>query len=268
MPLPLIPLILGAAALFSGGYGAKKGYDAYCDNEDAKDYTNKANEIKRKSYKKLDEAREETNASLTEFGKYKMAVFENQLKRFVDAFSKIKNFNERGAVNFNEQLKSKEISFKALKRDVLDTADALGSLAGGAAAGAAAGFGALGGVTGLASAGTGTAISALSGVAAQNATLAWLGGGTLASGGLGVAGGTMVLGGLIAGPALAVAGWVLSSKAETAKNNAHIDLQEARAESEANDNSILKLRLIIKTVSSLRNTIDEVMTILEFFRTA
>lgn len=42
-------------------------------------------------------------------------------------------------------------------------------------------------------AGTGTAISTLSGAAATKATLAWLGGGTLAAGGFGVAGGAVVL---------------------------------------------------------------------------
>lgn len=46
----------------------------------------------------------------------------------------------------------------------------------------------------LGTASTGTAISALSGVAATNAALAWLGGGTLAAGGAGIAGGNLVLG--------------------------------------------------------------------------
>lgn len=44
-----------------------------------------------------------------------------------------------------------------------------------------------------ATAGTGTAISSLSGAAATNATLAWLGGGSLASGGYGVAGGMIAM---------------------------------------------------------------------------
>ena len=48
-------------------------------------------------------------------------------------------------------------------------------------------------ISSFATAGTGTAISALSGAAAQSATLAWLGGGSIASGGAGVAGGAAVL---------------------------------------------------------------------------
>ena len=50
-----------------------------------------------------------------------------------------------------------------------------------------------GAVTALASASTGTAISSLSGVAATNATMAWLGGGSIAAGGGGMAAGAAVL---------------------------------------------------------------------------
>jgi len=71
-----------------------------------------------------------------------------------------------------------------------------------------------GAVGSLAAAGTGTAISSLSGVAATNATLAWLGGGTLAAGGGGIAVGTLALGGLLAGPAVLVGSFFLHGKAE------------------------------------------------------
>jgi hypothetical protein len=50
-----------------------------------------------------------------------------------------------------------------------------------------AAFGAWSGAMAFGAASTGTAISALSGIAATNATLAFLGGGSLAAGGLGIA---------------------------------------------------------------------------------
>ena len=53
---------------------------------------------------------------------------------------------------------------------------------------------------------TGTAISSLSGAVATNATLAWLSGGTLAAGGLGIAGGAIVLG------AIGIAGAVCAGR--------------------------------------------------------
>ena len=71
-----------------------------------------------------------------------------------------------------------------------------------------------GAVGSLAAASTGTAISSLTGVAATNATLAWLGGGTLAAGGGGIAAGTLALGGLIAGPAILVGSFFLHGKAD------------------------------------------------------
>lgn len=55
------------------------------------------------------------------------------------------------------------------------------------------------------SASTGTAIAGLSGAAASKATLAWLGGGSLAAGGAGVSGGMMVLGGIVAVPLILIA---------------------------------------------------------------
>lgn len=70
-----------------------------------------------------------------------------------------------------------------------------GGLAGGTIA-----LGAWGLVSLIGSASTGTAISSLSGIAATNATLAWFGGGSLATGGAGMAGGFWVLGGIVAAP--------------------------------------------------------------------
>ncbi|GAA9900795.1 hypothetical protein VN0785_11950 [Helicobacter pylori] len=67
-------------------------------------------------------------------------------------------------------------------------------------------YGAYTGVGMLASTAGGVAITELSGVAATNATLAWLGGGALSVGGFGMVGGMAVFGWLVAGPALAILG--------------------------------------------------------------
>lgn len=78
------------------------------------------------------------------------------------------------------------------------------SMAGGIAAAAVnAGLMALPSAIGATS-GTGTAIASLGGAAAKNATLAYLGGGTVASGGGGMALGTLVTGGAVAVAAIAV----------------------------------------------------------------
>ena len=74
-----------------------------------------------------------------------------------------------------------------------------------------AGAAAVTGAAAYGTASTGTAIASLSGAAAQNATLAWWGGGSLASGGFGMSGGLAVLGGIgtVAGlAAIAATGYI------------------------------------------------------------
>ncbi|GAA8360389.1 hypothetical protein HpBT206_07990 [Helicobacter pylori] len=88
----------------------------------------------------------------------------------------------------------------------MDFFDASGAVIGSAIGGVLAAYGAYTGVGMLASTAGGVAIAELSGVAATNATLAWLGGGVLSVGGFGMVGGMAVFGGLVAGPALAILG--------------------------------------------------------------
>ena len=80
---------------------------------------------------------------------------------------------------------------------------ALQSAKGMLAVGTTAASGAVGLMTLLGTASTGTALHSLAGAAYWNATLAAFGGGSIASGGLGIAGGTVVLGSLVAIPAVA-----------------------------------------------------------------
>ena len=82
--------------------------------------------------------------------------------------------------------------------------DSSALLTSGLGAGLGVGAGAVGLMTAFGSAGTGAALSSLTGTAYIHATLAALGGGTLASGGFGMVGGAMVLGAAVLGPAVAI----------------------------------------------------------------
>lgn len=82
-----------------------------------------------------------------------------------------------------------------------DIAARLGfSYAGSGVAGAGAAAGAYAAASAFGTASTGAAISGLAGAAARNATLAWLGGGSLASGGGGIAAGVASLAGIALTP--------------------------------------------------------------------
>lgn len=214
MPLPLI--LIGAAAAL-GGYGVKKGLDANSMNEKAKRIGERAERQHRRALSDLEKHKEQTNLVLEQLGQFKAQVFTHQIKQLIDVVRKNKSAGSR-LKDFNEGFSESELV--NIEHEIQTSLELSKGLGTGAVSGALAAYGAYSGVGLLASASTGTAISTLSGVAAQNATLAWLGGGSLASGGMGIAGGTAVLGGLIIGPALAIGGFMMASKAEEALTKA------------------------------------------------
>lgn len=219
MPIPLIPLVFGAASLAAGALGLKKGFDAKKTLEEAKSIGQIAYGRYEKVIRKIDEQREVVNLELEELAQQKKVIFLEILGYVVNQVKNAKS----SASGIEEKIHSIEKQeIQDFDRDLTKIAalDIGAGAASGITSGVAGAFGAYGSVGLLASASTGTAISSLSGVAATNATLAWLGGGSLAAGGLGIAGGTWVLGGLVAGPALAITGYALASKAEEALTKA------------------------------------------------
>jgi len=230
MPLPFI--LVGGAFIF-GAYGVKNGVDASSDFGDATETNNKAQRIYDRAFDELDTSRLHAENSMKSLGVIKFEIYEKSIIPFVETFTKIKNINFEDnkiadgnlpQVNFTE-MKEMQSSNVELKELVGGGISSLG-------AGGLAGLAAYGGVGLLGTASTGTAIGSLSGVAATNAALAWLGGGSLATGGLGMAGGMFVLGGIVAGPVLAVGGKMMASKAEAAKEDAYANLSKSKLAAE------------------------------------
>ena len=213
MPLPLLFIGIAAASGMLGIGGAVK---AGVDTNNAKQINKNANKLVQQSTDCLNAQRLACGNALTQLGAEKLSVLNGTLTAFLDVFTQIKNvdFGETEGLDELHRLHIDEQEFVELR----GMANFVGSIAGGAVAGTASGalaaFGAYGAAQALAFASTGTAISALSGAAATNATLAFFGGGSLAAGGLGMAGGTVVLGGLVAGPALLVMGLVAGKAAQ------------------------------------------------------
>ncbi len=231
MPLPLI---LAGIAVATGIAGAAKAVEANATNKEAKNISLNAEKIFNEAKKKLEGSRNRASASLTLLGQEKVDVLQKDMVPFVKLMKKIKN------INMTEISGMGELSKLQVNEGTLAEMESMGSLgvkmasgiAEGTAMGAFAAFGAYSMVGWLGTAGTGTAIAGLSGAAATNATLAWLGGGTLAAGGLGVAGGTALLGGIVAGPALAVLGFAMSSKANENLEKARSNEAEAKKAAE------------------------------------
>lgn len=227
MPLPLLFIAVAAA---TGLVGVGKSVKAAVDTHDANKTNEKANNIIEGARKDIERARKSCGADLNKLGKKKINILDSSVNHFVQSFGKLKNVNLQGSKGLDEmgKLCIDSADFNELKELGNFATSILGGVAGGALGGALTAFGAYSAAGSFAAASTGTAIASLSGAAATNATLAFFGGGSLAAGGLGIAGGTMVLGGLVAGPALAIMGFVVGAKASSAKDEAYSNLAKAK----------------------------------------
>lgn len=219
-----IPIILGIGAAIAGAAGVGAGIHGGVKMKEAKDTIEYAKSRHEQNLAKFEEQNKRTLADMDTLGKKELEIV-SSFKDFSFWFEQIKNkpvFKEFQKDDVTipsydpQQLKDVSVGAGVL----------LGGL-GGAAAGTAGGFAAAGATTAavmaLGTASTGTAIASLSGVAATNATLAAIGGGSLAAGGGGMALGSAILGGATLGVGLLVGGIIfnltgskLSEKADEA----------------------------------------------------
>ena len=251
MPLPLL-LVAGAALL--GGIGVGTGIAAKKDFDDAEDLNKDARQTYDDAQESLQRQRKRTQKHMEDLGRQKAHLLQYGLKPFVAAFEKIKNVNYTD-IEVSVDLPSFEVEIQEIKQTVTQMEEIVGGGVAALGSGALVGLAAYGSVGSLGTASTGTAIAGLSGAAATNATLAWLGGGSLAVGGLGMAGGTAVLGGIIAAPVLLVGGIVLASKAEEALAEARSNLRKAETAAEAMETAVVAARAISRKASDVRKVL-------------
>lgn len=216
------------------------GYEAYDSRKKAKESKELADRMVANIEEENRRRREESNRVLSDFGKTKLKLLKTCLSPFLGYLKvmgnnyKDKEYEFGGKINLDkldiDTLESIEMNAStAGKIAVASTGVATIALCGVPAATTSA-------VMAFGAASTGTAISSLSGAAATNATLAWLGGGSLAAGGGGMAAGSAVLGAITATTtgvfALAAAGIVASayySKKYTEATAYLEDVKKARA---------------------------------------
>lgn len=252
MPLPFI--LWGAAALLAGT-GVVKGVGAMNDFEEAKTIGESARRRYEEAEDDLQTYRNKTNSEFERLGKVKLSTFKNQINHLVAVIKRSKNATSKLS-DFNVNISVEEL--KEMERLVLKSLEIEKGIGSGAATGALAAMGAYSGVGVLATASTGTAIAGLSGAAATNATLAWLGGGALTSGPLsfGMYGGAIALGGIVLGPALAVGGFMMASKAEEALTQAH----KYRAEVDIAIAELGKIKVVLAALQTNAKELGSALT--------
>ena len=220
MPLPLF---LIGAAFVAGVTGLGVGLSGAVDMSDASEKLKKAKKRHQGNMSRLEGAQTVATQAMDELGRNEMEIL-SSFKIYSDLLARIQDrprFEDVMRDGELPRLELKEVEEVSVGASVL-----LGGI-GAATIGALGGFAASGATTSavvaLGTASTGTAISSLSGVAATNATLAALGGGSLAAGGGGMALASGALGGPTRGVGLLVGGIIfrlvgrnLSGKADQA----------------------------------------------------
>lgn len=215
MALPFI--ILGVAAAATA-FGGKKAYDGYQNKSEANDILEGAEKRYKAKKESFDVINDESSAKLERLGNKELSIGE-EFKEF-DTIARLllEKMEKDGHKAITLDIPQHRLN--QIKKLAISATEYLGTVVGAGTSGAAAGFAVYSGVVAFAAASTGTPIAALSGAAAYNATMAAIGGGSLAAGGWGMAGGAMVLGGAVVAPILAIAGWAYAAHAEKALGNA------------------------------------------------
>jgi hypothetical protein len=253
----VIPIILGAVALATAAFGGVKAAEGISNMNEAKEIGERAQKRHEQAVSELKVDWEATNKLAEEYGQLQLDIMMRTIGRFVAFIERIGQRNKKSEKEFLEGLDG--ISIQQLQEYKTAAIEAQEFFIGGAKAvgAAAAGYGgAMGLATSVGVASTGTLIGGLSGAAAWNATLAWLGGGSLAAGGGGMALGSIVLGGITVGPAVLIGGFVLAGEGEKA-------LTKAR-EYEAQVNSaIAKIKAAKDFIQQVKRRINELRNLLE-----
>ncbi|MEW2565593.1 hypothetical protein [Streptomyces sp. NPDC047070] len=207
-----IPVILIGVGVATGGSGVALGGRGARDLKRSRDRCKEAGQNYELRRVQAEEALAETNAALKALG-------EEQKQALVDVVVRMGDFLRRHErqVRESERLLVEGVDatmtrIPGLRGLDVDAVAWIGGALGSAVAGAGAGAGITAAASSFGVASTGAAISGLAGAAAESATLAFLGGGSLASGGGGVALGATALNFVTIGPALLIGGLLVKGQ--------------------------------------------------------
>lgn len=264
MPLPaiLIPIVIKGGSVFLGLIGVGGALSAKEKTDKANNTMKSAIDSHEKNIAQYKKQSDNTNFIMDELGRKELHILKS-FEEFSNLWEKIQNRPQF------EQYKKNGISIPRYNSDeikiVSSGADLLLTGIKGIATGTAAGFAAAGASTSavmaFGTASTGTAIVELAGVAATNATLATIGGGTIASGGGGIALGASVLNFATFGIGILVGGIIFdiaSSNLIEKANDAWSEMKKAELQIKLICEHLLELEKNAKKFYTSITTVDQV----------
>lgn len=250
----------GAAAVgtitTSAAIGATSTITGLSKMSEASDIKYEAEILYDSARNKFDNIEKRTNNDLENLGKTKVYSW-NLLISYVEEFEKIKSIEITDQVVIDQQLKLDKNEMENVKVLVCTMKDVLQKGAVSITSGQLIGLATSSGFASIATASTGTAITSLHGVAATNASLAALGGGSLASGGLGMAGGVIVTNALTFAPTLAISGIFINGKGKENLRNAKEIMSEAKKLSNNLEKAGQELLKLDDVSTRMTNTLDK-----------
>lgn len=196
-----IPILIALAAFGLGHAGVSRFQQGRRDLRQAQQIVRQAEADERQDLDRINEARADCDKQLHRYAALQSRLVDGVL---TDLMRLLERLRQRGALEGIPTAAELILSIKELQRqsrEHLAKPEAARSMLRAGAMSYAAGWTTLASATAVGVSSTGAAISSLSGAAAHNATMAWLGGGSLAAGGGGMALGTWVLGGAMVAPA-------------------------------------------------------------------
>ena len=259
MVLPLLPAALIGVGVVTGGSGLVLGLKGGYDIKKANDRIRKSGARYDDQRRKLEARETITNEALQTLGTRQAQVNREVVGRMADFLrrhEKLVSESEKLLVDGLEPT-SRTVEIEGgLGQDAVAW---MRGIVGSAVTGVGVNAGVTTAVTTFAAASTGTAISSLSGAAATNATLAFLGGGSIATGGGGMVVGAAALNFVTIGPAVLVSGLVVAGQGEKAKTQARVNeaaVNEAIAEAQA---TTAAFDAIVARVEEIESLLDQLM---------
>jgi len=256
MAIPKVPASLIVTGIVTGASGVALWLKGVYDIKKANDRIQEAGARYDEDRRRLEALELFTNDSLKALGTLQSRANHLVVERMIDFLrrhEKQVSESEKLLVDGLELTLEKVALGGGLGQDAMSW---MRGIVGSAVTGVGVNAGVTTAVTTFATASTGTAISSLSGAAATNATLAFLGGGSLASGGGGMAVGAAALNFVAIGPAILVSGFVVAGQGEKAKT-------KARENEAAVNVAIAEAQVTTTTFAAITARAEEIRTLLD-----
>jgi hypothetical protein len=267
----MIPIIFGALAIGSAVFGAAQALNGMSDSDAADNLNQEAKECYVNAIMAHNQLVEDIEREKQEYQQFISLVesditdISDYLKSNTDIESYIRDFQIIDRISpispeeiktYHQQGVSLEDFFNSQSlRYTLEFVDRAKDCAQIMQGGTTASLSLLAQGVGVAS--TGAPIAALSGAAANSATLAWLGGGSLASGGGGMALGAIISQGMFVGSSFGFIGSIIASHGANKLANAHKKVEKVDLFIDEVNEKIHQYNIWIELVEEKKQTIIE-----------